>query len=91
MTTDGHVDWTSFYKAVSFYCLLGFAIGTFLFHRYLYIHERDVMQFKDADYCVAYARSQLIPAHVEAAKALIAQGDTQRFEAAMAQVVGILQ
>ena len=56
MTTNGRVEWSSFYHTVSFYLLLAFAIGTYLFHRYLYIHERDVMQFKDADYCVAYNR-----------------------------------
>ena len=68
MTKDGMIEWGSFYKAVSFYFVLAFSVLTYLFHHKLYNHEVGVMQFRDAEYCVAYARSQLIPAHIEAAK-----------------------
>lgn len=91
MTVDGRIVWISFYGATSFYFLLAFVVLTYLFHRHLYHFERDIFQFKEQDYCVAYARSQLIPAHVDAAKAQIAGGDTARFETAMKQVQKILK
>ncbi|WP_291366330.1 hypothetical protein [Acetobacter sp. UBA5411] len=91
MTVNNKISWTSFYVTKSFYLLLFFLVLTYFFNRYLFLYEKDVLQFKEADYCVAYARSQLIPAHIEAARSKIAQGDTQSFEDAMAQVKKILK
>ncbi len=57
----------------------------------MHIYEVEIDAFKDADYCMAYARSQLIPAQVEASKQAIASGDTDQFKAAMKQIKDVLK
>jgi hypothetical protein len=86
MTVSGTIMWASFYQHVSFYVLMASTWLTYRFHKKLHEHETEVERFKDADYCTAFARSQLLPSHLEEAKAAIKRGDTKRFEDAMAQV-----
>lgn len=89
MTESGSVDWT-FYRHVSFYILIFSGWATYRFHKMLYNFDKEVERFKDADYCTAFARSQLIPSHVAEAKAAIKNGDVKRFEDAMKQVKKVL-
>lgn len=91
MTTPQGIAWASFYSAFSFWALLVVCLATFLFHRILHSYETEISAFKDADFCVAYARSQLIPAQVEAATQAIGRGDTDQFKAAMKQIKDVLK
>jgi hypothetical protein len=64
---------------------------TFLYHRFLHAYETEVTSFKDDEYCMAYARSQLIPAQVQASIEAINRGETQQFQAAMKQIKDVLK
>lgn len=91
ISTSRGLDWARVPITFSFWALLVSAFLLFLFHRYMHEHESDIAAFKDADFCVAYARSQLIPAQMDAAKQAIADGDTERFKLAMKQVKDALK
>ena len=91
VTTPKGIDWASFYGTFSFWALLVVCLITFLFHRFLHSYETEISAFKDADFCMAYARSQLIPAQVEASKQAIGRGETDQFKAAMKQIKDALK
>lgn len=91
MTTSQGIQWKSFYGTFSFWVLLVVCLVTFLFHRFLHSYETDISAFKDAEFCLAYARSQLIPAQIEASVQAIGRGDTDQFKAAMKQIKDVLK
>ena len=64
---------------------------TFLFHRSLHRFEVAISAFKDTEFCIAYARSQLIPAQVAATMQRISDGDIAQFTAAMEQLKEVLK
>ena len=57
----------------------------------MHAYETEISAFKDADFCMAYARSQLIPAQVEASILAIGRGDVDQFKAAMKQIKDALK
>ncbi len=91
ISTPAGIVWASIPHTFSFWALMASCIATYLFYRYMHIYEVEIDAFKDADYCMAYARSQLIPAQVEASKQAIASGDTDQFKAAMKQIKDVLK
>lgn len=91
ITTPQGIAWASFYTTFSFWALLLVCLATFGFHRFLYAHEVEISAFKDTDFCVAYARSQLIPAQVKASIQAIDKGDVDQFKAAMKQIKDALK
>jgi hypothetical protein len=91
MTTPNGIYWGSFYNTFSFWALLLVCLFTFVFHRFMHAYETEVSAFKDADFCMAYARSQLIPAQVHASKQAIGRGDVAEFKAAMKQIKDALK
>jgi hypothetical protein len=52
----------------------------------MHLHERSIQAFQDAEYCLAYVRSQLIPSQVEAYKKEIESGNLAQFEEAMSKM-----
>lgn len=86
ITTPAGINWGRFYDTFSFWALAVVCIITFVFHRHLLMHEKQVNEFKDDEYCIAYARSQLIPAQVSAARQAIGNGDDEKYKAAMKQI-----
>jgi hypothetical protein len=90
MTTPTGIAWGSFYATVSFYLVFSFLFLTFLYNRYLHVHESDVQNFRDSEYCVAYARSKLIPEQVEHYRQKIQSGQVGDFEAAMEELNRVL-
>lgn len=88
---DGHLIWGAFYQTYSFYVLVVAIALNYVFHRHLFLHERRVDAFRDSEFCIAYARSQLIPEQVEATKLRIRQGKLDEFTDAMAQIKKVLK
>jgi hypothetical protein len=91
MTTSHGILWNSFYGTFSFWALLGVCLVTFQFHRFLHSYEIEISAFKDGEFCLAYARSQLIPAQIEASVQAIGRGETDQFKAAMKQIKDVLK
>jgi hypothetical protein len=91
MTTPQGILWSSFYSTVSFYLVSGFFILTFFYHRYLYVHEADVQNFRDTDYCLAYARSKLLPEQVEYYRQKIREGQLDDLNSAMDEIKRVLK
>ena len=91
ITKNGEIVWQSIPSASSFWALLISCLVAFQFHRYLLAYETQVSAFKDADFCMAYARSQLLPAQVAASMEAIAAGDLEQFKEAMKQIKDVLK
>lgn len=91
ITTPKGIDWALFYGTFSFWAILVVCLVTFLFHRFLHSYETEVSAFMDTEFCLAYARSQLIPAQVQASIQAISSGDTQKFKEAMKTIKDALK
>ena len=73
------ISWIKFYKSWSFYGLLILIFLIYVYNRALYRRERDIMLFSDTSYCLAYARSQLLPEAIERYKEMIRSGSGSEF------------
>lgn len=91
ITTDAGISWDSMPRKFSFWALIISSLAAFQFHRHLHIYETEISAFKDVDFCMAYARSQLIPAQVSASITAIAAGDDAQFKAAMKKIKDALK
>lgn len=91
ITTASGIVWSSMPTKFSFWALIFAAISAFQFHRHLHLYETEISAFKDVEFCMAYARSQLIPAQVAASMDAIAAGDDAQFKAAMKQIKDALK
>lgn len=91
ITTPEGLAWSSFYKATSFYLVLFFAAATAAFNRYLYVNETDILNFRDSEYCMAYARSKLLPEQIDYYRRKIRSGELDDFNAAMREIRQVLK
>ena len=91
ITIDSIIHWALIPKKFSFWALVVSFYAAFQFHRHLHIYEKDISAFKDTDFCIAYARSQLIPAQVAASMEAITAGDDAQFKAAMKKIKDALK
>ena len=91
ITVDGRLLWRSFYKAHSFYLLVVLSILIFIYNRFLYLREKDIEKFRDAEYCLAYMRSKCLPEAADRFIAKIRDGDLDEFRKAMDEVKGALK
>lgn len=91
ISTEAGISWGSMPEKFSFWALIASSLGAFQFHRHLHAYETQISAFKDADFCIAYARSQLIPAQVSASMNAIAAGDDAQFKAAMKKIKDALK
>lgn len=91
ITTSAGLSWVSIPTKFSFWALLASCLAALQFHRHLHAYENEVSAFKDVDFCMAYVRSQLIPAHVQASMAAISAGNVDQFKAAMKQIKDALK
>lgn len=86
MTVDGIISWKRFYLTASFYVLVAVAIVLYLYHKARFKMESSVLEFRDADYCVAYVRSKCIPEMAEKWRDRIRTGDGGELTRAMAEL-----
>lgn len=91
MSTDGIILWGSFYKAKSFYGLIALALCMYFYNKAIYVHERELSRFLDADYCTAYMRSKCLPEAAERYKQLIRSGDGGELKQAMDELKKVLK
>ncbi len=62
ITIDGKLRFGHFYRAISFYLLLGAAFLIYLYYKVLHVNPRDIENFKDDEFCKAYIRKECLPA-----------------------------
>jgi hypothetical protein len=91
ITTPSGIKWTLFYSTISFCVVVVLSILTFLYNRWLYLYESDIQNFRDIEFCMAYARSRLLPEHIERYRQQIRNGQMGDFRAAMDELRDALQ
>jgi len=91
LTTSNTLAWANFYKARSFYALVVLSLCIYWYNRELYLYEREVRRFLDADYCIAYMRSKCLPEAASRYRELIRNGGGGEFKQAMDELRKILK
>ena len=91
IATPEGIVWMSFYKAKSFYTLVVIGIGLYLYNKTIYLHDRKISRFLDADYCTAYMRSKCLPEAAERYRQLIRNGDGGELKQAMDELKKVLK
>lgn len=74
ITVEGHLKWSLFYKQPTFWILCVYSYILYLYNRFLYFHEKDILKFLDDDYCKAYIINQCLPEITERYKKDIKEG-----------------
>jgi len=85
------IDWSAYYKSKSFYALLILCWVTYLYNKEVFLYERELSKFLDADYCVAYMRSKCLPEAAERYKELIRNGGIGELKQAMDELKKVLK
>lgn len=91
ITNSEGIAWTDFYKAKSFYGLIVLGFCMYYYNKSVYLHERELSRFLDADYCTAYMRSKCLPEAAERYKQLIRSGDGGELKQAMDELKKVLK
>ncbi len=74
ITVEGKLVWSSFYKATSFWLICVYSVLLYLYNKFLYQYEKNIMNFLDDNYCKAYIKSQCLPEIVERWKKDLREG-----------------
>ena len=91
ISSGGILDWSSFYRAKSFYGLLVMVVLTYVYNHAVFAYEHEVSRFLDDDYCRAYMRSKCLPEAADRYKTLIRSGDKGELVSAMKELEKILK
>jgi magnesium-transporting ATPase (P-type) len=65
ITIEGKLVWMSFYKTTTFWIIIGYCLLLYLYNRFLYKFEKNILNYLDNDYCIAYIISECLPELVE--------------------------
>jgi hypothetical protein len=91
ISTPNGLDWKLARTAKSTYGLILLTIIIYKYNRALFLREKEVRRFLDADYCIAYMRSQCLPEAAEQYKRLIRDGQGGELKQAMAELKKVLK
>ncbi|MFP6798889.1 MAG: hypothetical protein VCA39_07220 [Pseudomonas sp.] len=91
ITQNSVIVWKELYKAKSFYGLLILSLCMYFYNKAIYLYEREISRFLDADYCTAYMRSKCLPEAAERYKKLIRSGDGGELKQAMDELKKVLK
>lgn len=91
ITSKNGIEWLLFYKSKSFYGLIVLSILTYFDNKIRYLAEKEILRFRDAEYCVAYMRSKCLPEAAERYKELIRLGNVGELTKAMNELKDILK
>lgn len=61
ITKDGKLDWTAFYNAVTFWLLIGYSFVIYLYNRFIFKFEKNILKYLDENYCKAYIVNACLP------------------------------
>lgn len=91
ISTPNGLDWTLARTAKSTYGLIFLTIIIYKYHRALFLREKEIRQFSDADFCIAYMRSQCLPEAAEQYKRMIRDGQGGELKQAMDELKKVLK
>ena len=91
ITTPYGLAWATCYKSRSLYFLAILTLVFYWYSRKVYIHDRELNRFLDANYCIAYMRSKCLPQAAERYKELIRNGTGGELQQAMTELRKILK
>jgi hypothetical protein len=91
ISTPNGLDWKLAITAKSTYGIIFLAIIIYKYNRAVFLREKEIRQFSDADYCIAYMRSQCLPEAAEQYKRMIRDGQGGELKQAMDEVKKILK
>ncbi|HEY5592779.1 MAG TPA: hypothetical protein VIK55_17390 [Paludibacter sp.] len=61
ITINGVVTWKVFYKTNTFWFIILYCIVIYFYNKVVYKYEKNMLNFLDDDYCLAYIRQQCLP------------------------------
>ncbi len=91
ITVNGVITWGLFYKANSFYGLIALSLCMYWYNKAVYLFEKQVSKFSDADYCTAYVRSKCLPEAADRYRQLIREGNGGELKQAMDELKKVLK
>jgi len=91
ITVNGTIQWSQFYKTLSFYGLALQSILVYGYQRFLFSYERKVEKFADAVYCKAYVMSKCLPEMADKYIQMIRNGQGGDLKRAMDELRRSLQ
>lgn len=74
ITIIGILHWANFYRTGSFWIIMVYSIIIYFYNRFVYKYEKNMLNFLDDDYCLAYIRQQCLPELVVKYKADLKSG-----------------
>lgn len=91
ITGKSGIEWSLFYKSKSFYGLILFTFLIYIYNKALYTHQKEINNFLDNDYCIAYMRSKCLPEAAEKYRKMIRDGEGGELKQAMDELKKILK
>jgi len=61
ITINGKLHWIDFYKTGSFWVIIIYSVVIYFYNKIVYKYEKNMLNFLDDDYCLAYIRQQCLP------------------------------
>ena len=61
ITKEGKLDWATFYKTITFWLLLGYSFVIYLYNRFIFRFEKNILKYLDENYCKAYIINACLP------------------------------
>ena len=83
ISSNEGMKFTNSFNKISFYLLLLFILIIGIYNFIVFRHEKDLLKFKNRDYCIIYMRSQLLPELAESYKKRIKEGQIDDMEKTM--------
>lgn len=74
ISSNGKLEWGSFYETNSFWFLLVVIISYYFYRKFLYNYEKDILNFADDEYVKAYAMREGLPELLEQTKRRMRNG-----------------
>lgn len=65
ITLENELHWSMFYTKITFWLIILYCIIVYLYNRFVYKLETDILNFLDDNYCLAYMRKECLPELVE--------------------------
>ena len=91
ISTPNGLDWKLARTAKSTYGLILLIIIIYKYQRALFLREKEIRQFLDTDFCIAYMRSQCLPEAAEQYKRKIREGQGGELKQAMDELKKVLK
>ncbi len=74
ITLEGKLNWALFYKTVTFWLLIGYSFFIYLYNRFIYRFEKNILKYLDENYCKAYILNACLPEITERYKQELRSG-----------------